>query len=112
MEDHQDSATPPSSGIPTQPRVNRHLDADEILTAFASIRDSLMASAGMNKDRESSRAGKNIIYNVDILCDHVVKENGVRKRESGVLVNFVISYFEKFPTIFTFTFQYLGHPSR
>ena len=62
MEDHRDSATPPATEIPTtQPRVNRHLDGDEILAAFASIRDSFIYSAGINKDKESSRAGKNII---------------------------------------------------
>ena len=62
MEDHHDSASPPADEIPTsQPRASRHLDADEILAAFASIRDSFMYSAGMNKDKESSRAGKNII---------------------------------------------------
>ena len=62
MADHQDSATPPASEIPsTQPRVNRHLDGDEILTAFASIRDSLLYSTGANKNKETSEAGKNNI---------------------------------------------------
>ena len=62
MADQQDSATPPATDIPsTQPRVSRHLDGDEILAAFASIRDSFMYSAGINKDKETSGAGKNII---------------------------------------------------
>ena len=62
MEDHHDSASPPADETPTaQPRASRHLDADEILAAFADIRDSLMFSAGMNKDKDSSKAGKNII---------------------------------------------------
>ena len=59
MADQQDSATPPATEIPsTQPRVSRHLDGDEILAAFASIRDSFMYSAGINKDKETSGAGK------------------------------------------------------
>ena len=96
MEDHNDSAAPPPASGTSTPRANRHLDADEILTAFASIRDSLMASASLNKDRESSRAGKNIIYITYMLSDLEVIENGVRKRVWGVLVIWVFSYSEKF----------------
>ena len=58
MADQFDSATPPATEISTQPRVGRHLDGDEILAAFASIRDSFRYSAGLNKDRETSGAGK------------------------------------------------------
>ena len=58
MADQFDSATPPATEIPTQPRVGRHLDGDEILAAFASIRDSFIHSAGFNKQREASGAGK------------------------------------------------------
>ena len=62
MADQLDSATPPqSTEISTQPRVNRHLDGDEVLSALATVCDSLRYSAGINKNRETPGTGKTII---------------------------------------------------
>ena len=59
MADQLDSATPPqSTEISTQPRVNRHLDGDEVLSALSTVCDSLKYSAGLYKNRETSGAGK------------------------------------------------------
>ena len=61
MADQQDSATPPVI-VFHQPSLG--LDTIWMVTEIsriASIRDSFMYSAGINKDKETSRAGKNII---------------------------------------------------
>ena len=61
MADHQNSAVPPASVFSTQSRVDHPPSGKEILADLASICDSLRLSAGVIKDKESSRAGKNII---------------------------------------------------
>ena len=62
MADQLDSATPPqSTDISTQPRVNRHLDGDEVLSALKTVCDSLRYSAGIYAKRETQGTGKAII---------------------------------------------------
>ena len=64
MADLIDSATPPQTTEPTaQPRVARHLDGDEVLSALQTVCDSLKYSAGINESRRDAQGtGKAIIY--------------------------------------------------
>ena len=61
MADQLDSASPPQSTVSTQPRVNRHLDGDEVLTALKTVCDSLRYSAGFKDKGEAPETGKTII---------------------------------------------------
>ena len=64
LADLIDSATPPQSTDTTaQPRVARHLDGDEVLSALQTVCDSLKYSAGIYEaKREAQGTGKAIIF--------------------------------------------------